>query len=96
MPCNWPRPEPPARPFDFLMMKTVMGADFSKMWISGDWIAGALTPRPVINPTTGGVIAEVPEASATQARLWPPARHSRPGDDWHRWHAVASCTGSPR
>lgn len=68
MPCNWPRPEPPARPFDFLMMKTVMAADFSKMWINWDRIAGALTPRPVINPTTGGVIAEVRGASAAQAR----------------------------
>ena len=44
-----------------------MNGDFSKMWINGAWIAGDASPRPVINPTTGGVIAEVPEASAAQA-----------------------------
>jgi lactaldehyde dehydrogenase/glycolaldehyde dehydrogenase len=45
----------------------MMNGDFSKMWINGAWISGDATPRPVINPTTGAVIAEVPEASAAQA-----------------------------
>lgn len=65
-----------------------MNADFSKMWINGAWIAGDSTPRPVINPTNGKVITEVPEASASQALdAVTAARAAQP--DWGRLTPLA-------
>ena len=44
-----------------------MTVDLTRMWINGAWIAGEAAARPVINPTTGGVIADAPEATPAQA-----------------------------
>ncbi len=53
--------------------------DFSKMWIGGQWVAGNAGTRPVVSPTDGKVITEVPEATADQtAAAIEAARRAQP------------------
>lgn len=62
-----------------------MTTDFSRMWIDGAFVTGEGTPRPVLNPSDGSTIAEVPEASAGQAaQAIRAARKAQPG-----WAALA-------
>lgn len=41
--------------------------EYDRMWINGRWVEGEEGTRPVLNPTDGTVLAEVPEASVDQA-----------------------------
>jgi lactaldehyde dehydrogenase / glycolaldehyde dehydrogenase len=42
-------------------------SDYNRMLINGHWVEGEKGTRPVLNPTNGTVVAEVPEASIGQA-----------------------------
>lgn len=58
----------------------MMKDDFDKMWINGRWTKGEAGTRSVINPSTGAVLAEVPEASTDQAlAAVASARRAQPG-----------------
>jgi lactaldehyde dehydrogenase/glycolaldehyde dehydrogenase len=45
----------------------IAGQDWGRMWLGGEWVAGEAGPRPVLNPATGQVLAEVTDASRAQA-----------------------------
>lgn len=54
--------------------------DFSRMWVGGQWISGEMGTRPVLNPTNGATLADVPEASPEQAiAAIASARAAQPG-----------------